>query len=298
MRPTEIWGTMEIQATKENLREHAAAPVAQWLIYAALQRTSVTYNEAKRRLETEFGFSTVFSPMMGIPAGALMDRILEVEDDCPLLNVLLVRQRDGMPGDGAGLYMAKYLNQRSLAQPGYRKRQPAHWRAAFDEICSGVYAFPDWDRVYADAFGHRLPAFASSQGTERDGIESTRGGEGRNHRKLRLWIRDNPGQVRRNYANLRTDTEVVLASEDRVDVVYYGPTTVALEVKSLDSDYADLRRGIFQCIKYRAVMQAMDARSNPQVIPFLVTQTRLPNDLASLARRHNIAHFIAPENLS
>ena len=73
--------------------------------------------------------------------------------------------------------------------------------------------------------------------------------------------------------------------------------TVVIEVKSVDSDDTDLRRGIFQCIKYRAVMEAMDIRSEPQVVPVLVTQTPLPGDLAGLARRHGIRHVRAPENL-
>ena len=104
--------------------------------------------------------------------------------------------------------------------------------------------------------------------------------------------------MRRGYADFETDTEVVLDSADRVDVVYYGPTsTVVIEVKSLDSDDTDLRRGVFQCIKYRAVMEAIDMRSETQVIPLLVTQTPLPGDLADLVRRHGIRHFKAPGTL-
>ena len=61
---------------------------------------------------------------------------------------------------------------------------------------------------------------------------------------------------------------------------YYGPEgTVAVEVKSVDSDEVDLRRGVFQCIKYRAVMEAMDVRSDASVTAVLVTQEALPGDL-------------------
>lgn len=145
------------------------------------------------------------------------------------------------------------------------------------------------------ARGGRLPPTTRPAGAERDGIRHERRGEGSNHKTLRLWIAKNPRRVRRAYVNFETDTEVVLESADRVNVVYYGPTsTVVIEVKSLDSNDEDLRRGIFQCIKYRAVMEVMDMRSNAQVIPMLVTQTPLPVDLAALARRHGIRHFKAP----
>ena len=64
-----------MQGTRENLKRHAARPLAQWLIHAAKRRTWMTYGEAKHRLETKAGFDTIFSAMIGVPAGELMDRI-------------------------------------------------------------------------------------------------------------------------------------------------------------------------------------------------------------------------------
>ncbi len=285
-----------MRPTKKNLKEHAAQPLAQWLIHAARRRSSITYGEAKLRLEREIGFSTIFSPTMGVPAGNLMDRMLDVRPGCPPLNVLLVRQEDRMPGEGAGPFMADYLSDRRLASTGFRDRHPRRWRSACDEIATDVYAFADWNELYRDAFGERLPAPTQPQGTENDGIRHARRGEGPNHKALRLWVRDHPGKIRGGYANFATDTEVVLDSADRVDVVYYDPdSTVAIEVKSSDSDDTDLRRGIFQCIKYRAVMEAMDIRQDAQVDTVLVTQRPLPRDLRPLLRLHGIGHFKAPD---
>lgn len=117
----------------------------------------------------------------------------------------------------------------------------------------------------------------------------------RNHKALRLWVKDNPGAIGRAYEAFSAETEFVLDSADRVDVVYRGPSsTVAIEVKSCDSNLADLRRGVFQCIKYRAVMEAMDIRADPNIIALLVTQTSLPGDLQDLLRLHDIGHFKAP----
>lgn len=176
------WATHRIanamRASRENLIRHGVEPLAQWLIHAAKRRSTLTYGQAKRRLETEFGFDTIFSIMMGYPAGAVMDRLLDVEPDCPLVNVLLVRQGDGMPGDGAGSFMARYLDKPRLATPGYRNTYPMRWRAACDEIATDVYAFRDWERVYREAFGHRLPATVPSAGAEHDGIRHARTGEG------------------------------------------------------------------------------------------------------------------------
>ena len=201
-----------MQATRENLQQHAAPPLTQWLIDAAKRRSSLTYGEAKRRLEIDIDFDTIFSSMMGVPAGALMNRILHVRSDCPLLNILLVRQGDGMPGDGAGPFMADYLGRPELARDGYRDTHLQQWREACEEIATEVYAFGGWDQVYRQAFGQNLPAATPPEGTERDGISRARSGEGPSHRALRLWVQDNPGRIRRDYRHFDTDTEVLLDS--------------------------------------------------------------------------------------
>ena len=113
-----------------------------------------------------------------------------------------------------------------------------------------------------------------------------RGGEGPNHRALRLRVLRNPSLVRTELRPEATNTEVELLSGDRVDVVSITEDrTVAIEVKSKDSDWADLRRGVYQCVKYRAVMKAQDIRRNPNVESWLVTETPLPDELKNLARR-------------
>ena len=283
-----------MRGTRENLKAHAVRPLTQWLIHAAKRRTWMTYGEAKRRLETEAGFDTIFSSMMGIPAGKLMDQILAVKSDCPPLNILLVRQEDLMPGTGAGPFMADYRGDERLRTPEFRETNTDEWRWAFEELATDVYAFTGWDEAYQRAFRERLPTPVLPRGQKKDN-SSRRKGEGPKHKALRLWVRDNPGILRRDYAAFETQSEFLLDSADRVDVVYRGPnSTVAIEVKSSDSDDADLRRAVFQCIKYRAVMEAMDIRSNPKIIAILITQTRLPGELKGLARRHDIRHFLAP----
>lgn len=284
-----------IPPTNANLQQHGAPPLAQWLIQAAHRGSFITYGQAAQRLQAEIGFSNIFPTRMGIPAGHLMYEMLDVWPDCPLLNVLLVRQQGHVPGDGAGGFMANYLEWPDLGIHGFRNEHPDEWRAATEAIAADVYAFDEWDQVYFDAFGQPLPAPADPDGQEEDGITYGRQGEGPNHEWLRHWVLNNPGEISAVYEGFRTETEVVLASGDRVDVVFYGPDeTVAIEVKSVDSNETDLRRGVFQCIKYRAVMEAMDIRAEPAVTAILATQERLSPDLAALARSNGVRRFLAP----
>ena len=77
-------------------------------------------------------------------------------------------------------------------------------------------------------------------------------------------------------------------------MIYGSERTLAVEVKSRDSNETDLERGIYQCIKYQAVMSAMDIREEPCIVPVLVTESALPGNLKNLAKLHGIIHFKAP----
>jgi hypothetical protein len=295
-------------ATNQNLIQHGLAPTMRWLIAAALDGATMTYGEVKHRLETETGFSTVFATRIGLVAGELMDHIQVVEPDAPLINVLVVNQKDRMPSKGAGSYMATRFRNPKLASKSYKQRYPASWREHFERAAAEVYAYSpaEWLALYERVFGGGLNDIVIEaerdrrhNGKEDDyGTGSHKygaGGEGDHHRALRLWVTANPAEVRRGFAVARTETEFRLDSGDRIDAVYHLENrTVVLEVKSRISNEVDLRRGVYQCIKYRAVKQAMDVREEVPVEAFLVTEAKLSGEIAALLRLHDIRHFLAP----
>ncbi len=293
-----------LKPTVENLSQHGAKPLTRWLIAAAKERMTITYGEAKRRLQNEYGFSTIFSSMMGHPAGAAMDNIHEIERDAPLLNVLLVQQGDRLPGRGAGVFLADRFGEPRLREKNARRTYPDLWRRLFERAAEEIYAYQGWDnlfqRVYRQAYEPDTE-WAKRQdgidGKERDGLPRGRQGEGLKHKALRLWVKANPGRVVPSLSDVRSETEVELLSGDRVDVVYYAPyTTVGIEVKSIDSNWVDLRRGIYQCVKYRAILKAQDARADPVVEALLITETELDGDLKDLAKRHRVKHRVMAIN--
>lgn len=58
----------------------------------------------------------------------------------------------------------------------------------------------------------------------------------------------------------------------------------AVEVKSIRSGYEDLKRGIYQCVKYREVKIAEMQPYAVDVEAILVTERDLPPDLLERAR--------------
>ncbi|MDJ0944577.1 MAG: hypothetical protein QNJ30_14020 [Kiloniellales bacterium] len=265
---------------------------------------TITYGEAKRRLEDEYGFDTIFSPMMGHPAGAAMDNIRQAEPDAPLLSVLLVQQGDRLPGDGAGIFLAERFDQPQLLEKGARKKYPDLWKQTFEQAADEVYAYPDWkgvfERIYQEDYQPdpaSIKRRLGKDGKEKDGLKRGRHGEGPNHRALRLWTKENPELVMPSLLPIRAETEVELLSGDRVDVVYYTPSmTLAIEVKSIDSNWFDLRRGIYQCVKYREVLRAQDARRDPSVDCLMITELELDGDLKNLAKLHRVKLLVSSIN--
>lgn len=82
------------------------------------------------------------------------------------------------------------------------------------------------------------------------------GGEGEGHRMLKLKVASNPQWLGIDWKHT-VEIESRLPSGDAIDVVFRGEQIdVAVEVKPANDAKADLVRGVFQCVKYRAVLEA------------------------------------------
>jgi hypothetical protein len=299
-------------ATNDNLLTYGLAPAMRFLIAVALDGSVITYGELGKKLESQAGFSRIFDTRIGFVAGSLMGLIHDVDPDAPLINVLVVNQNDRQPSKGAGPFMARRFDEKRLGREDAKTKFPVLWERSFDRAAGEVYkvSAEEWASLYHRAFGEPLSLETIDKtrqkrqsGTEKDGIPTGRkygsGGEGPEHKALRLWVKDNPGSVDKSFAQATAETEVDLDSGDRVDVVYkLVDRTVVLEVKSKISNEIDLKRGVYQCIKYRAVRAAMDVRTDTQIEAILVTEEALPILVTKLVKLHGIRHIRVPSDRS
>ena len=295
-----------MRATDENLKLYAVKPMTAWLIQAANTESTLRYGEIKERLRSICGFNDFRATRVGKAAMFMMDEIHAVFPDAPLLNILVVQQdkkrtRDNeIPSIGAGPFMARRFQVDALADDNIIETNIQLWEEYVNKAKKEVYECDQWTEIFERVFSEPFPSESEKVGVERDSIIHRGVGEGDAHKALRLWTKDNPQDIDKDYADFETDTEVVLDSADRVDVVYYGSNRIiALEVKSYKSNDEDLKRGVFQCIKYRAVMSAMDIRNNPPVEAILVVQRELPDALQAIADRNCIkVAVISPDMIS
>lgn len=85
------------------------------------------------------------------------------------------------------------------------------------------------------------------------------GGEGENHKKLKEYIYNHPEILDIKGIKVKK-MEHILLSGDRLDVYFElnNNSKVAVEIKPSTSPDADVLRGIFQCVKYKAILDAED----------------------------------------
>jgi hypothetical protein len=135
-----------------------------------------------------------------------------------------------------------------------------------------------------------LPPVTAEHETQNTEIPYGTAGESERHRRLKEFIRQHPEIVGAT-GEWQAFVEYPLTSLDVVDVFFKCPDEcVAVEVKSAISDAypADYERGLFQAIKYCAVLKAM-SQAGTYGIPsavrsVLVLESTLPTQWVGLAQ--------------
>lgn len=114
------------------------------------------------------------------------------------------------------------------------------------------------------------------------------GGESPAHKALKEFVKSHPGLFGVD-ASAEALTEYALPSLDTVDVLFKTPACwTAVEVKSSVSDgvSGDYERGLYQTVKYSAILEAMKRDSRfltpPTTNVVLVLQSKLPANLRTL----------------
>lgn len=318
--------TKAIRPSIKNLIDFGLEPTFLWTVAAALDGDTITYGAIRDRLQSEIGFSSIGrATRIGRIAGELMNRISAEDTNAPLLNVLVVGQGDGLPGVGAGSFMADYFGVPKLGEKKANERYPNLWLEysirGMDEVMQRDTAY--WLSIHRKVFGKNLSADAveaerkaRKTGQENDGVQTKNskygpGGESKEHEALRKWVTKYPHKVDARFTGALAETEFDLLSGDRVDVMLRNRAQwVAIEVKSRRSNENDYRRGVYQCVKYRAVLEAMDMRELAKsklgaendafgkrkfVEACLVTEDDPGSRIKALLTRHGVRHYELPQ---
>ena len=207
------------------------------------------------------------------------------------ISSLVVSKAKKLPNDGIAGFPG-FEGWRNWDEGKRRKKTALH-----QEL---VFAAQYWNEVYEDLFS-RVPRIRNqTKHHERDGktprgIQGS-GGEGKDHARLKEYVARHPNKFGITKV-VSVEKEYELRSADKVDVGFFQKDkTTLVEVKSRISSDVDLKRGIYQCVKYRAVycawwLDKIDVtEASDFVSVMLVTERNLPQELVELARKLKIKH--------
>lgn len=249
----------------------------------------ITYGAIAAELERQLGLK-IFVTHIGHVAGSLMDKILELDPRAPLINVLISRP-DGVPGKGAGGYLAERYKKIALRKWDSipRSRKLSIVGAEREKI----FQYTKWASLNRKLFGGAaLSKLREPEGNEHDFNFPCYGGlaESEEHKALKNWVASNPHRIGLGSQFGKGEIEDRLQSGDEVDVVFASGTTFRMvEVKSSRSNDEDFRRGVYQCVKYREVKRAEHAPYEVDVHAILVTERELTTELKQRASLLGVA---------
>jgi len=167
--------------------------------------------------------------------------------DIPTLNALCKKPKIGIPSDGFDFVYPNYssltLSEQLIFVAGLNEK---------------AVKYQYWDKVL-DKLGLKPAKIFTSK--ELDALKKPiygAGGEGKEHKTLKEYIANHPESVGLKDI-VASDTEHILQSGDKLDVYFElkNDDRNAIEVKPSTSPDQDITRGIFQCVKYKAVMDAV-----------------------------------------
>ena len=256
------------------VRARKALPI---LVRQALSRNPIFYEA----LAAELGMSNPRN--LNFVLGSIGTTLNELSGQpgwsgIPQIQSLVINKQRQLPGEGFETFLATRMGEyQRLSLPERRAYLNAYWQ--------DVYAYSRWHDVLA-AFD-LVPStddIAKLIETAKTG-KGAGGGEGEEHRRLKEHVAAKPGTVGLPHSFAPGRNEAPLPSGDRLDVLFdSAKRKVAVEVKSMISNEVDLTRGLFQCVKYRAVMEAERGSKGEQysIDVILVVGKTFPHSLRSL----------------
>jgi len=251
-------------------RARIALPI---LVRQAIAQQKLTYTD----LAEELGISNprILNYILGSVGTTLLELGHKWSETVPPIQYLVINKTTGLPGEGVDNSLAGH----GTAQTMNRKQKEALVNAALGK----VFSYPKWPQVL------RTLGLKPVQPIVRKLIEKARGrwggGESPDHRALKNYVSRHPESVGLKKSSGRGETEFLLPSGDSLDVLFRSTSCwTAVEVKSHISNEQDIIRGLFQCVKYRAVIDAWRGSEGEsiEVRAILVLGATLPEMLVPL----------------
>lgn len=248
------------------------APMVLSILLDLLKRKAgpISYEGLANELLLRYGEPVQYSKQKyGWPLGGAADAAIDIGRQhgmkIPPLSLIVINKSTGLPGRGADQFVYR-LNGKNLPI-----RSPKR-RAILIEETARVWGYGTmrWAELEWLIGLEPLPAPAKERADIGlpPKLRNYGAGEGPLHKALKKWVSRNPQKFREFGHFDRGENESALLSGDSVDAMLYGANTrLGVEVKASNASDDELLRGIFQCVKYQATMQAEVTAYSSRYLP-------------------------------
>lgn len=195
----------------------------------------------------------------------------------PPIQCIVINKNTGMPGEGISWFVS---DKEAFKQSSSRQK-----KRIMQQMLTEVFQFTRWDEVLAEFGLSPAKSIAPKFSTTKASPHYSREGESEEHRQLKRFVANNPHIVGLPAKAGLGQTEYEFPSADVIDVLFIqGRKWVGVEVKSRKSSVEDIARGIYQCVKYQALIDAvqMVEQKQPHTRVVLLLERDFPVDLLGL----------------
>lgn len=252
-------------------RARAALPL---LIRQAKAEQPIYYSDLAEELDMPNPRNLNY--VLGFIGEALLKLSKQWKTEIPPVQSIVVNKTTGIPGEG----FWGFAGLKSAAKTSLKQK-----RFLVQKMLQEIYRFDEWDKVLRefDLKPGKNQWAKISKEVARTGYGG--GGESDEHKRLKEYVSTHPQVVDLPRATGKGQVEYAFPSADAVDVLFiHGQKWIGVEVKAKHSTLEDIVRGLYQCIKYRALIQAqqMVEQEAPNAETVLLIEGKFPRDLLGL----------------
>ncbi|GBU22902.1 hypothetical protein R80B4_02815 [Fibrobacteres bacterium R8-0-B4] len=247
-------------------RARAALPI---IVRQVLALQTITYGELADELG-DVGPRNL-SGTLGLIGKTLENLSQQWKETIPHIQAIVVTKATGTPGKGINVFFGKNL-----------PKNRANRKQFMLNLHRDIFSYKKWYNVLkALNLEPNIVTTVESKDIKHKRRGFGSGGEGEDHKRFKTRIAKHPELLKlKGFATGKL--EHTFLTNDTIDVYFSNENTVVgVEVKSRISEIEDVRRGLFQCKKYEALIDAeiivKGERKNSEVI--LALEGEFPKEL-------------------
>lgn len=253
----------------KQLYQERAKLALPYLVRQAKASQTIYYSDLAKELEMPNPRNLNY--VLGAIGNALIDLGKRTGIEIPPIQCIVINKQHGLPGEGVGFFISK---------TDFSKLNKTQKQNIVDAQLIKIYTFQHWDCIL-EKFNLK-PIITNLNDELKEAKKGLGGGESEEHKKFKEFVSKHPIALGLHESLANGELEYSLPSADTIDVLFIDKSLkIGVEVKSSISNTADILRGLFQCVKYKHLIEAEQIVNNefPNSKVILALQGQFPIEL-------------------